>query len=1095
MVSISASRLGLFNGVLSGAGSLTKTGDGTVNIAGHINTYTGKTIVTGGTLIIDRESSLGGNPGSWVPDQLTLDSGTLEINNNTEIGFANVNLGVTLGVGGGTIITDPGVAAQIDNEITGPGSLTKTGVAQLTLKASTATGGGHSYNTYQGKTIINQGTLVVDAKNELGTGPGSFTADWLTINGGIFYVSDNVTLDANWGVTLGSNNGTNYVYAGKTLVVGSPITGAGAFAKTGPGTTVLSVANNYSGGTVLSLGTLCINNNSALGSGTFTIAGGSIDNTSSGAVKLSTYNNAQNWNADFTFNGTQNLDLGSGAVALSATRSVTVSANTLTVGGIISGSGFGLTKAGNGTMVLSGVNTYSGATLVNAGALLGVTGGSCSSSAVTVAASATNGVIITDTNAQWTCASLTYSATSSRVLFNFGNTLVPSKTLAPLKTTGNVTYTATPYVIVAAGNLPNLASPGYLLMNWVGTEIGTHPAINTANLIAPAHLAANIYYPSPNTAKTMNLTVSANVEPLVYYGTGDQTWTVGSGNIWKDSSASHNLVFYSETTIPGDSVVFSNYYSFTSPVTVTLSANINPASVICNESGSLSSYDYIISGGGSIGGATALTKAGIGKLTLSTANAYTGGTTLSGGTLVINNATALGSGTLTISGGTIDSIADTTLNLNGSAQAWNGDFTFLGNAKLNLGSGPVTLSATRSVTVNGSTLTVGGVISGSSFGLTKAGTGTLALTNASTYSGATTVSAGKLLVNGSTASGSAVTVSSSGTLAGSGTVAGTVVVNGTIAPGNNAVGTLNTGAETWNSGGTYQVEVTDTNGPAGTGWDFLNITGSLTVAATSGSQFTINLSGSPANWNPKNNYRWRIATASTGVAGFDAAKFTVNTSGFSDVQGGTFAVQLTSDGGSVQGVDLVFTRNPVRANPATYFRAWGTFTRIPIANLLANFTDADSGLGRQLVSVAPGDQGTTPVLSGDMTTGYILLAFANNNTETFNYTVQDTSALGYTAIGTMTVVVTNAFCQVNNITVDGSGHPVLQLAGVMGFSYIVDRTTDLADPNSWVPLDGTGGSPDSQVTVPTDGTSIIWTYTDTNPPSGVASYYRLRQNN
>ncbi len=151
-----------------------------------------------------------------------------------------------------------------------------------------------------------------------------------------------------------------------------------------------------------------------------------------------------------------------------------------------------------------------------------------------------------------------------------------------------------------------------------------------------------------------------------------------------------------------------------------------------------------------VSGAFSLSKTGSGTLTLAGANTFGGSGnsfTLSAGTLNINNASALGNAanTFIISGGTIDNTSGAAITTSNYAQTWAADFAFSGSNALNLGTGPVTLTANRTVTVNGSApLTVGGVISGGGFGLTKAGPGTLTLTGASTYTGATTVFGGTL---------------------------------------------------------------------------------------------------------------------------------------------------------------------------------------------------------------------------------------------------------------------------------------------------------------------------------------------------------------
>ena len=145
------------------------------------------------------------------------------------------------------------------------------------------------------------------------------------------------------------------------------ISGAITLSKTGAGTLLLGGSNTFTGGTALQAGTLTFGNVGAIGTGTLTITGGSLN--SSVANLANANNNVQNWNGSFGFIGTQNLNLGSGTVTFSVSPTVTVDANTLTVGGLISGSGYGLTKAGGGTLSLGGINSYSGTTSINGGVL------------------------------------------------------------------------------------------------------------------------------------------------------------------------------------------------------------------------------------------------------------------------------------------------------------------------------------------------------------------------------------------------------------------------------------------------------------------------------------------------------------------------------------------------------------------------------------------------------------------------------------------------------------------------------------------------------------------------------------------------------
>jgi autotransporter-associated beta strand protein len=178
--------------------------------------------------------------------------------------------------------------------------------------------------------------------------------------------------------------------------------------------------------------------------------------------------------------------------------------------------------------------------------------------------------------------------------------------------------------------------------------------------------------------------------------------------------------------------------------------------------------------------------------------------------------------------------------------------------------------------------------------LRKTGVGTLTLTNVNTYTGSTTISNGALRVNGSMAG--PVTVIAGATLGGTGTVAG-VVLNGTVSPGA-SVGTLNTGNQTWNGGAACRFELSSAVNSAG--MDLLNITGTLDVQAASGNKFTVKLvsmanpttPGLVPDFNGSSSYTWVIATASGGILNFDAGKFAIDASAFSNAYSGTFSMAM-----------------------------------------------------------------------------------------------------------------------------------------------------------------------------------------------------------
>ncbi|MDB6138309.1 MAG: autotransporter, partial [Verrucomicrobiaceae bacterium] len=155
-----------------------------------------------------------------------------------------------------------------------------------------------------------------------------------------------------------------------------------------------------------------------------------------------------------------------------------------------------------------------------------------------------------------------------------------------------------------------------------------------------------------------------------------------------------------------------------------------------------------------ISGAFSLNKTGAGTLSLGGTSTFGGATgfnfTLTAGTLNLNAVAALGNAgnTLIINGGTLDNTSGAALTTSAYKQTWNGDFAFTGTNSLNLGAGVVSLGTSagtsRTLAVNGGTLTVGGIISGgtTATGLVKTGAGTLVLNGINTFAGGITITNG-----------------------------------------------------------------------------------------------------------------------------------------------------------------------------------------------------------------------------------------------------------------------------------------------------------------------------------------------------------------
>ena len=312
------------------------------------------------------------------------------------------------------------------------------------------------------------------------------------------------------------------------------------------------------------------------------------------------------------------------------------------------------------------------------------------------------------------------------------------------------------------------------------------------------------------------------------------TWSA-SANTWTTSSGGA-AVF-----IAGDTVTFSG----TAGGTLTLSGTLAPASLVV--SATAGTYTFSGGVGNRISGSGALEKSGAGVAVFTSDNDRTGRTTLSAGTIRVGTDGALGSGTLSLDGGTIASAG-------ASARAlWNrvifggdvaiGDGT--GTGAMTLG-GEVDLGGgTRSLTTVVDTTLSGTIGNG---GLTKLGAGRLILTASNTYTGTTTISAGRLSVNGAL-SDSPVMVLAAAEFGGSGSIGGPVSVasGGTLAPGN-SIESLATGTATFAAGAVFEYEVDSTNPLSlGSAADLLVVNGSLNLDPGNATILTLtDLAGSPS---------------------------------------------------------------------------------------------------------------------------------------------------------------------------------------------------------------------------------------------------------
>lgn len=631
------------------------------------------------------------NYGSTSAHTLTIKSGNVfSVTGNNGLTATNAGSILSFGTNQAHFLVLANTLTMNVSSVTGSGALTKSGAGTLLNSRSIGDMGGFFVNSgslnsgiinsfaSQDVTVRSGGIFNLNNFNNtmasLTLENGGLTGASVTTGTGTLTLTGALTSEVNGSGVAGSTITGNLVLpalasivvedglVANDLTISAVVSGAGtSLTKTDAGTLALSGTNTYAGITDISTGTLSLGAGAATGTigagdiinngvlqinrtGTFTIANtisgtGSLLKVASGVASL-TGNNTYSGGTTITAGtlsvgaGGTSGSIGSGDIANAGILQINRSDN-ITLANNISGAG-ALIQAGSGITTLSGNNSYTGTTTINAGTLrAGSTSALSSNSAFTLAN--TSGVVLDLNGFSNRIASLTGGGTLG------GDVLLGSGDL----TLGGTASTTFSGIISGSGGITKVGS-------------GTFSLAGT-----------NIY--------NGTTTISAGILSV---GAGGTSGSLGGGDIVNNSTLQLNR---------------SNDFN--------LANNISGTGV--------------------------LTKLLAGIATLSGNSTYTGSTTISAGTLQAGSATAFSSSSaLTVSTGAI-------LALNG----FNNTIASLAGAgDVGLGSNVLTLG-------NASSTTFSGIISGSgTSGLTKLGIGTLTLTGANTFSGATTVSAGTLSI-------------------------------------------------------------------------------------------------------------------------------------------------------------------------------------------------------------------------------------------------------------------------------------------------------------------------------------------------------------
>lgn len=773
--------------------------------------------------------------GSWV-----LDNNGVSTNNLILAGTPPTITVNSLGAG---------KTATISAIIEGAAGLAKAGTGTLILSGN---------NIYTGGTAINAGTLQVDTGGSLGSTSGALSMG--TGSSGVLGTVGNLTVNTNTQVGAfsvqsntanisGANIGQLLIDSGKTLTVSSLAVGvsqgvtnnfvntalgtgssnAGTLTVTGDVTVGLSTGGNGNYATTVADLSGLANFNAGSGAGTFRVGYGILNRaTMTLASTANVINVATISVGETTSNGnsSQNniLNLGAGTNALRATN---INIGTQKASGVIQFAG------SNGSVVISGIGGTGSAN---------ISLGNNNSSGTYQPGNLNNGLLLAG-----------HTATVNAGTVIIGNrTFTGAGTITSQMTFDTGTFNASSITLARATNGHASSASAVNGTLTLGTTSASTGITNVSgNVLLASH-----------TSSTAGVQTATGVLNILGGILNVNTAASSTGGILDNSTTTTGVVNTTMTLNGGTLNLNGGVIGGTGVSGSRLIGTLN------FRSGTLKNVAQINNGVG-------LTKTTSGTLILEGTNAYGGITAVSEGVLNIRSATALGAttaGTTVSTGAALEiqggiTTAAEALSLSGTGVSNGGALRNISGT--NTYSGAITLGAAARINSDADTLTLdvasGNAITSTDLGVTfggagnievkdaialgtgtldKDGNGTLTLSAGTThnYSGATTVTSGKLVVDGNIST-STTTVKSTGILGGIGTVGGVLVeAGGKLAPGNSA-GTLTvSGALTLNSLSklAFELNPADTTIGAGfndlvTGVNELTLDGLLTVTATSGS--------------------------------------------------------------------------------------------------------------------------------------------------------------------------------------------------------------------------------------------------------------------